>query len=57
MSRVKNRPALVAAAAVLINKRDRLRFLPAAEADEQRRHDKRMEIENQLQEIYRKLED
>jgi len=56
MSRIKNRPALVAAAAVLINKRDRLRFLPEAESNEQRRHDKRMAIENQLQSIYRKLE-
>jgi len=56
MSRIKNRPALVAAAAVLINQRDRMRLLPAAEGDEQRRHDKRMAIENQLQEIYRKLE-
>ena len=55
MSRTKNRPALVAAAAVLINKRDRLRFLPEAEGDEQRRHDKREAIENQLQSIYRKL--
>jgi len=57
MSRIKNRPALVAAAAVLINKRDRLRFLPEAESNEQRRLDKLEALENHLQSIYRKLED